>query len=331
MLSGRILITGGAGFLARGLYRRARREGWPAEFVALSRDDSKHAALQARYPEVGTVLADVGQAAVRDLAWLMRGFDCVIHAAASKYVDRAERAAFDTVQTNIEGSARVARAAIDARVPLVLGISTDKAPAPLNVYGMTKAVMERLLQEADGISPRTRFKVVRYGNVVGSTGSVIPLFERWREAGEPIRLTDPTMTRFWMGVDEAIDAILWTLAEGSPGHVAVPPLRAMKMGNLVRALLGDLAPYGGALGPLPDPPVVEIVGLRPGEKRHETIMLGAESVRASMRGGRGYIEIAPAPTPPREAWAPDVTSADPPGGWVEPEAMLALIEDARNV
>lgn len=322
-LTGRVLVTGGAGFLARALYRRAAREGWDAEFTALSRDDAKHAALQARYPAVQCVLADVGRTPVEELSWLMRGYDLVIHAAASKYVDRSESETFDSIQTNVEGSKRVAHAAIRARVPKVIGISTDKAAMPVNVYGATKMLMERLFQEADRMSPATAFHVVRYGNVVGSTGSVIPIFERLRDAGEAIRLTNPAMTRFWMSVDEAIDLVLWALLNGHPGHLVVPRMRALSMGDLVRALLG----YEAA-GPVPTEGV-EIIGERPGEKHHEALLHPYETVRATQRGG--YTEIAPPGSPPTRDEGYSVSSANPPGGWVPLAEMREIIADAKGV
>ena len=133
-----------------------------------------------------------------ELAWLFEGYDYVIHAAASKYVDRAEVDAWDTYRTNVVGSANVLRAAAIADVGRVLTVSTDKAVAPVNTYGMTKALMERLTQEAAGWGRRTDFVGVRYGNVVASTGSVLSLFSGMVERGETIPLTDPRMTRFWM-------------------------------------------------------------------------------------------------------------------------------------
>jgi UDP-N-acetylglucosamine 4,6-dehydratase len=317
-----VLVTGGAGFLARGIYRRARREGWNASFCAFSRDDAKHAALQARYPEVDCVLGDVAGTEVEDLTWLMRGYDLVIHAAASKYVDRAEAAAFDTTRTNVIGSMRVAEAAIYARVPRVIAISTDKACAPVNVYGMTKAVMERVMQEADRRSPATAFNVVRYGNVIGSTGSVIPMFMRWAAEGQPIKLTDPLMTRFWMSVDDAVEVIVRATC-ATPGTVLVPPMQAMDMKNLVRMALGE-----HEYGPLPETGV-EIVGIRAGEKRHETIIQRNESIR-TVAADDGWREIMPA-TAPREQPEFEVTSARPSGGWMGVNEMREAVADAALV
>jgi FlaA1/EpsC-like NDP-sugar epimerase len=325
-LSGNILVTGGAGFLGRGLLRRADRDHWNVDqWTVLSRDDAKHAALQARYPDVDCILGDVAGMPIEELALLMRGFDVVIHAAASKYVDRAEGAAFDTARTNVEGSTRVARAAIYARVPTVVGISTDKAAAPVNTYGMTKGLMERLFQEANGLSAHTRFHLCRYGNVIGSTGSAIPRFMKSAEEGIPIRLTDPLMTRFWMSVDEAVDVIVRAVDDSTPGTVLIPPMRAMQMQQLVRMALGE-----HEYGPLPGEEQVIVIGMRAGEKRHETILQKSESVRSQAVGG-GWYEISPPTASATEEKAFELTSAQPPGGWMGLDAMREYVLDAATV
>lgn len=331
-ITGKVLITGGAGFLARGIYRRARREDWDVEFTALSRDDAKHAALQKRYPEVDTVLGDVGLSDVQHLADLMRGFDVVIHAAASKYVERAEHAALDTIQTNTIGSMKVAEAARRARVRRVVGISTDKAVQPVNNYGASKFLMERVFQEAARLGD-TEFTVCRYGNVVGSTGSVIPMFMDWAERGLPIRLTDPRMTRFWMSVDEAIDVILQSLVAPS-GAVVIPACRSMSMHDLVLMALG----YPGH-DDLPEDGRVEIIGLRPGEKLHEALVQSQESVRVTRvpvvdehpGGAWKWLYIAPPDADPITSLTMQVTSDQPPLGWLGPEAMRAIIADSAEV
>lgn len=676
MLDGNVLITGGAGYLGRGFFGRARKEGWSWKPTVLSRDDSKHAALQRRYPEVETVVGDVGLDSIEYLTALMRGFDIVIHAAAWKYVDRAEGAAFATVQTNIVGSANVARAAMKARVPRVVGVSTDKAcvdyharvqladgssraiaelvrersirsvrtlsaegvfaespiagwyknqragrrmiavsyehgphhgghvqralvtedhpvltvegwcsaakvdgvdlitsesapnesqerlligtilgdahvrrgrsglqryqagspswntvtanalaglgasvrnhrnggttlmtraagwaarlrmefypdgwkavprtlveqafspemlaawymddgtlardrrhpaarplarfathgfiesdvhwladlftarglPAtvqrvawhghgpyyelrltadasdrlfetigrfivsgmrhkvpewalpydaeawalgasvpfiargraeeqtvpgrdvycldikdthnfavagvvlhncqPVNNYGATKLMMERLFQEADRLG-ETTFNVVRYGNVIGSTGSVIPMFMAAVEEGKPVRLTDPAMTRFWMSVDEAIDLILYALRSPKGGEVIIPNCRALSMQDLVRVVLGY-----NEHGELPDDGRVEIIGIRPGEKRHEALMHKAESVRARREGTPPYIHLSPPDTPITNVAPWEITSDNPPGGQIGIGEMRVFIEQAAEV
>jgi len=326
MLEGRILITGGAGFLARGIYRRARRESWPAQWTCLSRDDSKHAILQARYPEVACVLGDVARMGIDELALLFRGHDLVIHAAASKYVDRAELAARETVHVNVVGSMNVAQAAILARVTQVVGISTDKAVQPVNVYGMSKAIMERIFQEAGQNEYGTEFVVMRYGNVIGSTGSVIPMWRRQLAEGKPIAVTDPTMTRYWMSVDEAVDAIVHAVSFAPNAHVVIPRPRAMQMGAIAAALAGTRWNGEG----FADESRIRIVGLRPGEKRHESLMHAAESVRVEHRD-RPYSWIAPPGTPLHNREEFELVSDRPEAGWIMPEEMLELIVDAENV
>lgn len=325
MLTGNILITGGAGFLGRGIIRRALRENWDARLVVLSRDDSKHAALQQRYPEVECVLGDVGLDTIDRLSSLMRGFDTVIHAAASKYVDRSERAAVATVRTNVIGTMRVAEAASRARVRDAVVISTDKACAPVNNYGATKFLAERIFQEADRTSA-TRFVGCRYGNVVGSTGSVIPLFMGWADEGKPIRLTDPQMTRFWMGIDEAIDVILRSLDRQTPGGtIVIPSMRATSMKNLARMALGY-----NEQGELPEDGRVEVIGIRPGEKRHEAIVNMQESVRCTKMAD-GYYHLAAPDSDPTNPNAFEIKSNSPPGGGIPINELRHLVEDAVDV
>lgn len=316
-LTGRVFITGGAGFLARAIYRRAEAEGWDAEFTCFSRDDSKHVQLQRKFPNVNCIRGDV--AGDPDLlAAAMRGHDLVIHAAAVKYVDLAETNVFDTIRVNVHGSEQVANAAERAGVGRVIAISTDKACAPANLYGATKMVMERIMIEADRRAGGTRFVNVRYGNVVGSTGSVIPkLREQARLTGE-ITITDPAMTRFWMAADAAVDTILRAVS-AIPGETVIPAPKAMKMEQVV-----------AAIGIFPSPRVVTI-GLRPGEKLHEQLITFEESVRTYHDPeGPFWMLRAPglrgAPAPP-----PGMHSAAPEGGWMGFEEMERLIADAETI
>ncbi len=329
-LEGDLHITGGAGFLARAIYRRAEREAWDCRFTALSRDDAKHAALQRQFPNVHTILGDVGAGDDFLLDTAFIGHDVVIHAAASKYVDRAELSAWDTVRTNVYGSQAVAEAAVRAGVGRVVAISTDKACEPVNVYGQTKAVMERIFQEADRITDATDFAVVRYGNVVGSTGSVVPLFRKQLEETGRVEVTDPRMTRFWMGVDEAVDLVVEALDPTYTdlgGHVLIPSLRALPLGDLVRIAI-DIEP--GV--PLPDD-VVDVTGIRPGEKRHEKLVHQQESVRDHPYGGpdRAYRWALAPPGVDPESGPFEVVSDDPPRGLMPIDEMVRLMADAETV
>jgi len=338
MLAGNVLITGGAGFLGRAIIGRALAEQWPARFTVLSRDDAKHAALQKRYPHVETVLGDVSTLSRDRLTLLLRGFDLVIHAAASKYVDRSEHSAWDTIQTNVEGSRRVAEAAILARVPRVVGVSTDKAVAPRNNYGATKMLMERLFQEADRLSEDTTFTLCRYGNVVASTGSVLALFQQWVAEGKPILLTDSRMTRFWMSPDEAIDTVLQaTRAPG--GVVVIPRCRSMDMHDVALTALGY-----DEHRPLPTVDEgqgrVEIIGLRPGEKLHEALLSSDESIRATRWWDSTaaddphswrWIYVSPPDSEPVNESPFEVVSNQPPGGWIGPREMREMMRRSGEV
>lgn len=318
MLEGRILITGGAGFIARAIYRRAEREGWPAKFIAFSRDDAKLANVVRRYPGVSIVRGDI----TRDpeiLRAAMAGADFVIHAAAAKYVDLSEHNAFDTVAVNVDGSRQVAVAACDAGVERVVGISTDKACQPVNVYGMTKAVMERLFTEADTWTVETEFTCVRYGNVIGSTGSVIPLFRQQLADFGHVKVTDPNMTRFWMAPDDAVDFIVYALTEASRGSIVTRWPLAAKMQAVVEAAVGAAAP-------------VEYIGLRPGEKMHEDLVHIQESVRVKSRRVAGDVEWFEV-RPPGEIvdsheWQ---LTSEAPGRWIGAEEIRRIADDAATI
>lgn len=319
MLEGRWFITGGAGFIARALYLRAREEHWPVTFTGFSRDDAKHAALAHRFPEVTFVRGDV--AGDRDfLAAAMAGHDGVLHAAASKYVDLSEMNVFDTVRVNIDGSRNVIEAACrTVTVEQVIGISTDKACGPVNAYGMTKAVMERLFWEAARRYDSPVFKLVRYGNVIGSTGSVIPKFMALAQRGEPIPVTNPDMTRFYMSANEAIDVICAATESGMHSACLIPyNIESMSLIDLVRTATGTVEN-------------VVIAGARPGEKVHEQLIGASEMSRAGVHCINGQLLnylLAPgesSPVPLEVEWdsfaAPRMT----------PERMRALIDEAAKI
>lgn len=318
-LEGRGLVTGGAGFLARGLYRQARAEDWPVEFVCLSRDDAKHAELQQRYPEVTCIRGDVCMD-VEVLAGIFAGFDFIIHAAAVKYIDRAETQAWDTVRVNVDGSRNVALAARRAQVPLVIGISTDKAVEPVNIYGMSKAVMERVFLEADQwAGSRTRFSVVRYGNVIASTGSVLAKWAAQCERGPGVAslaLTNPEHSRYWMTVDEAVSVIL--RGASAPGLLTIYQPRAMTMRQIADAFT---AQYGAQ---------VHVVGERPGEKVDETIMSEQESLRR-IEPLDDYALIAPPGAIVSESWIPERWSSGTRGAGLSHMGLLDALEEAASV
>ncbi len=266
-LDGTVLITGGSGSLGRALLERADRERWPAQLVVYSRDEVKQAALRERHPGVRFLLGDVRDAEALETA--MRGIDIVIHAAAYKRVPEAERETMACVGANVIGSMNVVREALRAGVPRTIGISTDKACAPINAYGQSKALMERLFQSAARpVGPA--FTLVRYGNVLASTGSVIPALRAQAAKGLPITITDPTMTRFWITLDDAVDLILAALDLPS-GSILIPKSRSSTMGVMAEAVA-------------PDHPTV-VTGFRAGEKRHEQLLNAHEAPYAGEVGG----------------------------------------------
>ncbi len=310
MLKRKILVTGGSGFLGRGLLRRIRREDWAAEVTVYSRDGKKQAELRRLYPEAHCVLGDVRD--LNRLTAVAAGHDLVIHAAALKHIPEAEHNVDECFAVNIDGSRNVALAAVQAGVPQVIGLSTDKACAPMNTYGLSKAAMERIFAEANRWG-ETQFATVRYGNVVGSTGSVIPLFYQQLEDFGEVRVTDKNMTRFWISVDEAIDLISYAV-EKRVGTI-VYRCGAMK--------IADLAELIAAGKP------VRITGIRPGERLDERLVDYSESQHCEQDGD--YYLLYP-PTAKRngdhEPWT--YVSSNP-AHWIEKQEMAAMIEDAKGV
>ncbi len=221
----RIFITGGAGFLGRAIMRRPEMfSPDPVDFTVYSRDESKHARARAEFPNTRFILGDVCNYDRLELA--IAGHDIVIHAAAMKYVPQGESNVWEVVAVNVDGSRNVAKAAVRNSVKRLVGISTDKACGPVNVYGMSKLVMERLFQEATTWSDMA-VTLVRYGNVIASTGSVIPLFRQQAQEGL-IKLTDPKMTRFWLAVDAAVELIQYAVTKAPPGVIVIPRLGVYK-------------------------------------------------------------------------------------------------------
>lgn len=281
-----ILVTGGAGFLGRGFLRYLQQNDIPASVTVFSRDEQKHYELRKRYPAVRTVLGDILN--VDRLADVMMGHDLVLHMAAIKHIPEAERDVAQAVSVNIDGSRNVARAALRTGVRDVIGISTDKVCDPVNAYGATKMLMERLFQEKSRIyADSIRFSCVRYGNVVSSTGSVVPLFTDQAQRLGLLSVTSERMTRFWFSVTEAVKLIEHALGDKVQvgGTTYVAPCPALGISSVAKAVLQ----YKG----LPVTPQ-KIVGIRPGEKLHETLVTSSEAPWARKSGG--YIAIPPAYT-----------------------------------
>lgn len=271
-----ILVTGGTGSFGRRFIRRALEGHDPRRIVVFSRDELKQYELQHELgadPRVRFFIGDV-----RDRERLMRAFrdiDIVVHAAALKQVPAAEYNPFEATKTNILGAQNVLEAALDQGVKRVVALSTDKACSPINLYGATKLVSDKLFVAANAYagSHDTRFAVVRYGNVVGSRGSVVPLFRRLAPTGV-IPVTDPRMTRFWITLDQGVDFVIQSLGVMHGGELFVPKIPSMRILDLANALAPNAR--------------LETVGIRPGEKLHEE-MIGVDDSRRTVDAGGYYV------------------------------------------
>jgi len=268
----RLFITGGTGSLGTRLLEHAQVSGWRA--TAYSRDEVKQSLLKRRFPDVEFVLGDI-----RDTDWMaqrMLHHDVVVHTAAYKQIPSAEVNSGQAISVNVNGSIAVASAALRAGVERVVGISTDKACAPVNCYGATKMLMEKLFQEADNWG-ETQFNLVRYGNVLGSRGSVVPFFREQAKTGT-LTLTNPDMTRFWMTIEDALQIVLDAMFEAEPATILVPKCKATSMYVMAYAIAPDAT--------------MKIIGTRPGEKVHEQLTHAAEAMHTIDIGG--YFRVYPA-------------------------------------
>jgi len=281
-LEGRVLVTGGTGSLGQAIVRRARREQWPCKITVFSRDEVKQGQMKTRYPQCRYVLGDV-----RDLDALLlacQGQDIVIHAGALKVVPSAEANAHETVKTNVCGSCNVAMATVRCGVKQVVGISTDKAAKPINCYGKSKAIMESVFQQANTWGS-TQFHLTRYGNVIGSRGSIIPLFQRQAAAGGPLTVTDRRMNRFWLTLQDAVDLILCALATPA-GVIVVPKCPTMKVDVLAEAVWEmtrdnrQATSFMEVVRRETDCAPITDIGIRPGEKLEEHLLHSGEAPHA---------------------------------------------------
>jgi len=269
MFSGKsVLITGGTGSFGRALVRRLLAADTPERLIVFSRDELKQWEMRRDLPTESHSCLRFFIGDVRDRERLYRAFkgvDVVIHAAALKQVDTAEYNPFEAVKTNILGSQNVVSAAIDRGVEKVVALSTDKAANPINLYGATKLAADKLVIAANNYAgvDGTRLSVVRYGNVIGSRGSVVPFFLSRRGQGS-IPLTDPRMTRFWITLDQAVDFVLATLARMKGGEIFVPKIPSMGLVEMAEALCPDCEQ--------------NVIGIRPGEKLHEVMVPFDEAV-----------------------------------------------------
>lgn len=293
----RILITGGTGSLGRALVHRllGGELGRPERVTVMSRDEAKQYEMRLRFRGLAAATEEViyrdaekrlhfriGD--VRDpvaVASALRDVDVVVNAAALKQVPSCEYFPEEAFATNVRGAENIVRAIEQLELPVetVVCVSTDKACKPVNVMGMTKALQERVFVAANLRRPATRFIVVRYGNVLASRGSVVPLFHSQIRAGGPVTITTPAMTRFMLSLDQAVDTIAAACGAARPGECWVPRVPSSSIATLVRALIDGR-----------DVPIVE-VGVRPGEKVHEVLVSEEEAHRTSERDG--YYVIRP--------------------------------------
>jgi FlaA1/EpsC-like NDP-sugar epimerase len=293
----RVLVTGGTGSLGQSLVRRLLRGelGVPRKITVFSRDEAKQHAMRLRlerrraatdeiiYEAAGSPVAfRIGD--VRDYSSVLKAAleaEVIFHVAALKQVPTCEYHPFEAVLTNIVGAQNVARAICENSTPVevVIGISTDKACKPVNVMGMTKALQERVLLEANMESRGTRFVCVRYGNVIASRGSVVPLFLEQIRSGGPVTITSPEMTRFLLRLDQAVDTVFAALQHAKRGETYIPRVNAARVVDVAAALIADR-----------QIPIV-YTGVRPGEKMHEILVSEEERFRTIVRGD--YYVILP--------------------------------------
>ena len=267
-----VLVTGGTGSFGHQIVQ-SLLEHQPADIAVYSRDEKKQFDMRREHREhknVRFLLGDVRDATRTHEAF--RGIDIVFHAAAMKQVPNSEEAPWEAVKTNVVGAENVRRAAIDNGVETVIAISTDKAVKPVNVMGMTKSLQERIILSPPAAGSQTKFVCVRYGNVLGSRGSVVPLFRQQALSGVPFTITHPGMTRFLLTLPEAVELVLWATVEGEDGDLWV---RKMPAANIV-----DLAKAVGAGLTGNDDHPHEIIGARAGEKLHEVLVSEEEMWRA---------------------------------------------------
>ena len=277
-----VLITGGTGSFGRAFVRMACAEFQPKKLIVFSRDEMKQYEMaQAfppeRYPFMRYFIGDVRDSARLEMA--LRGVDYVIHAAALKQVPTAEYNPFECIKTNVLGAENVVNACISAGVARVVALSTDKAANPINLYGASKLASDKIFCAAEAMAGEggTRFSVVRYGNVLGSRGSVAPLFRRLAaEGASELPITDPRMTRFWITLDQGVSFVLSSLEMMRGSEIFVPKIPSTRTADLATAVAPAL-PH-------------RMVGIRPGEKLHE-IMVPEDDARSTVELDDRYVVL----------------------------------------
>ena len=315
-----ILITGGTGSLGKALVNTLLNKSNCARIAIYSRDELKQAQFKESIGENSRLRWFIGDIRDRDrLQRALHGVEYVVHAAALKQVDTGEYNPMEFIKTNVLGSQNVIEAAIDAGVKKVVALSTDKASSPINLYGATKLTADKLFVAANNYSVAygTSFSVVRYGNVMGSRGSVIPFFQKIANQGLPLPLTDIRMTRFWISIEQAVQFVMDSFNIMSGGELYVPRIPSMKLIDLAEAIS-------------PGTKITE-VGMRPGEKLHEEMISADDSRRTLLLDNRyvvmpvvaewGFVQPLGSPMPEGHAYRSDTNDL-----WMNKEDIAAFLK-----
>jgi len=315
-----ILLTGGTGSFGYAFVDHVVRHHPDAVVRIYSRDELKQSEMAERYPtqQLRYFIGDIRNRS--RLTRAAKGADLIVHAAAMKQVPACEYNPFEAVQTNVLGAQHVVDAAIDCGVEKVVALSTDKAVNPVNVYGATKLCEEKIIVQGNAYAAgaTTSLSCVRYGNVIGSRGSVVPVFRKQLAEGGQLSITDERMTRFWITLEQAVDLVMYAFEHMSGGEIFIPKIPSMRITDLAAAMA-------------PDAPI-QVVGIRPGEKLHE-ILLTADESRHSVDTGEVYI------VQPEHPWWTDASpwitgkpledgfaySSDANDEWLDAEALRNLI------
>ncbi len=278
-----ILITGGTGSFGKKFIRTILARYKPRRVIVFSRDELKQFEMQQVFdaPAMRYFIGDVRDA--QRLKQAMRGVDFVVHAAALKQVPAAEYNPMECIKTNIHGAENVISAALENNIENVIALSTDKAANPINLYGATKLVSDKLFVAANNVAGghQTRFSVVRYGNVVGSRGSVVPFFRKLiADGAKELPITDPRMTRFWITLQDGVDLVFKSFERMHGGEIFVPKIPSIHMTDLAAAMAPGMP--------------TKVIGIRPGEKLHE-IMCPSDNAHQTLEFANHYV-ICPAIT-----------------------------------
>lgn len=317
-----VLITGGTGSFGKKLTKTMLQEYHPKKLIIFSRDELKQHEMRSSGFDDPSLRYFIGD--VRDEARLQRAFydvDIVVHAAALKQVPACEYNPIEAVKTNVMGAMNIIDAAIDTGVKTVLAMSTDKATAPVNLYGATKLVSEKLFIQANsyGAASGTQFACVRYGNVVGSRGSVVPLFKKQRVSGK-ITITDERMTRFWITLGQGVRFVVSCIEIMHGGEVFVPKIPSMNIMDLAKVLAPECE--------------IGIIGIRPGEKLHES-MISVDEARQAVELDDRYVILPAHPWWSQDNWAEGKPlaegfsySSDTNDQWLTTKSLQRMIDES---